>query len=55
MVDIVGGHVQPSIPPLPVDKNRPVQRAGSHNSKVMLDRFDVGMERAMRHRSAETT
>jgi hypothetical protein len=55
MHDILGAYVQPSRPPLPVAKNRPLQIAGNHISNVMLERVEVGIERATRHRSTETT
>lgn len=44
--------LQPPIPPFPVAKKRPDQVSGSHISYVMLDRLEVGMDIAMRHRSA---
>lgn len=47
--------IQPSIPPLPVDTYLVLfQFSGSHSSNVMLDRLDVGIERAMRQRFVET-
>jgi hypothetical protein len=55
MLHIAVSYVQPSMPPLPVAKNRPLHIAGSHSSKVMLERVDVGIDSATRHRSAETT
>jgi hypothetical protein len=55
MHHILEAYVQPSRPPLPVAKNRPLQIAGSHISNVILERVEVGIERATRHRSAETT
>jgi hypothetical protein len=55
MHNILEVYVQPSTPPLPVAKNRPLQIAGSHISNVMLERVEVGIERATRHRSTETT
>lgn len=47
--------LHPSTPPFPVPKKRPVQSRGNQASKVMLDRFDVGMLNAIRHISDETT
>jgi hypothetical protein len=55
MHHILEAYVQPSTPPLPVAKNRPLQIAGSHISNVMLERVEVGIERATRHRFVETT
>jgi hypothetical protein len=55
MHQILEAYVQPSRPPLPVAKNRPLQIAGSHISNVMLERVEVGIERATRHRFVETT
>ena len=50
-----GRDEHPSSPPLPVPTKRPVHCSGSHNSNVMLDRGEVGMDKATRHRSAPTT
>ena len=47
--------LQPSIPPLPVDRNRPLQFSGSHISNDMLDLFDVGMDSPTRQRSTVTS
>ena len=52
---ILEAYVQPSRPPLPVARNRPLQLAGSHISNIMLERVEVGIERATRHRFVETT
>ena len=48
-------NLQPSIPPLPVDINRPLQFSGSHNSNEMLDLFDVGMDSPTRQRLTATS
>ena len=48
-------NLQPSIPPLPVDINRPLQFSGSHSSNEMLDLFDVGMDNPTRQRSTVTS
>ena len=48
-------HLQPSIPPLPVDRNRPLQFSGSHSSNDMLDLFDVGIDSPTRQRFTVTS
>lgn len=45
----------PSMPPLPVARNRSLQSSGSHSSNDILDLFDVGMESATRHRLTVTS
>lgn len=54
-IHVKGKGSHPSMPPLPVAKVRPVHCSGSHSSRVMLDRFDVGTDKAIRHKSTETT
>ncbi|KAI7491370.1 hypothetical protein KC351_g95 [Hortaea werneckii] len=47
--------MQPLVPPLPVDKKRPVQFVGSHASILMLEIGLVLTNMATRHRSTGTT
>ena len=44
--------LHPSMPPLPVARYRPCHSSGSQSSKLMLDRFDVGICKATRHTPA---
>lgn len=45
---------QPSMPPFPVANVLPVHDSGSHNSYVILDLLEVGIESATRHTSTGT-
>lgn len=47
--------MHPFKPPLPADKNRPVQFDGSHASMLKPERSEVETERAMRQMSAVTS
>lgn len=47
--------VQPSTPPFPVARYRaPFHSLGSHSSKLMLERLEVGIWRPTRQRSTST-
>lgn len=55
VVGLSQAHSHPSIPPLPLARNRPFQFSGSHISKDILDLLEGGMESPTRHRSTGTT
>jgi hypothetical protein len=47
------GYSHPSMPPLPVARNRPVQFSGSQASNEILESLEVFIDSAIRHRLAE--